>query len=121
MVSFRYSTRLVLVLNNIVIKFPLSKRGYLQGINEQKIWNKYKGIAPLAELKWMWMGVVCQKRYATVDTIPKYKVDNIKQTIPELNFHNCDLHNFENWGSENGKYILLDYGNNPYIASLYKK
>jgi len=120
MISFRYSTRLVLILSNIVIKFPLSKRGYLQGCNEKRIWNKYKGIAPLAELKWGCMGVVCQKRYATIDTIPECEVDAIKKAIHELDFDNCDLHNFENWGIEDGQYVLLDYGNTPYIASLYK-
>ena len=42
MISFKYSTRLVILLKNIVIKIPLSKRGYLQGLNEKKIWDKYK-------------------------------------------------------------------------------
>jgi len=42
MISFKYSTRLVIILKNVVIKIPISRRGYLQGINEKMIWDKYK-------------------------------------------------------------------------------
>ena len=58
MISFKYSTRLVILLKNIVIKIPLSRRGYLQGLNEKKIWDKYNNINSLAELKWMYLGVM---------------------------------------------------------------
>jgi hypothetical protein len=115
----KYSTRLVIILNNIVIKIPLSRRGYLQGLNEKKIWDKYKGIGLLAELKWMFMGIVCQKRYDLVKSIPNQLVNNTKKWIPEFDFDNCDLYNPENWGAQDNQYILLDYGINEYIASLY--
>jgi hypothetical protein len=120
MINFKYSTRFVIVFKNIVIKIPLEKKGFLQGYNEKKIWNKYKNKAPLAELKWMFLGIVCQKRYTTTDKVPQIQVDKIKKLIPEFNFENCDFWNYENWGKEKNKFILLDYGNSPYIASLYK-
>ena len=120
----KYSTRLVIILKNVVIKIPVSKKGYLQGLNEKKIWDKYNNINSwefntLAELKWMWMGVVCQKRYNTVSSIQPRVVNRIKLLIHEFDFDNCDLHNPENWGIDCKKYILLDYGVNEHIASLY--
>ena len=115
----KYSTRLVILFDNIVIKIPLSKRGYLQGLNEKVIWDKYKQIGLLAELKWMIIGIVCQKRYKPVKRVPNKIVFQIKELIPEFNFDNCDLYKAENWGIENKKYILLDYGINKHIASLY--
>jgi hypothetical protein len=117
--KIKYSTRLVIILSKVVIKIPVCKKGFLQGYNERKIWNKYKGIINLAELKWMYCGVVCQKRYNTITEIPETTVHSIKGMIPDFNFDNCDFHNPENWGIHNGQYVLLDYGNNPYIASLY--
>ena len=122
MISLKYSTRLVIVLKNIVIKIPINKRGYLQGLNEKYIWNKYNSVAYLAELKWMFMGIVCQKRYDTeLLTIPNIVVRRIKSIVKEFNFDNCDLHNTENWGMEGKNYILLDYGINQKIANLYHK
>jgi hypothetical protein len=118
-ISFKYSTRLVIILKNIVIKIPISKRGYLQGLNEKKIWEKYNNITYLAELKWMFIGIICQKKYNTVKSIPKRVVKRNKVLIPEFNFDNCDLYNCENWGIEGKKYILLDYGINKHISSLY--
>ena len=115
----KYSTRLVIILKNVVIKIPVSRKGYLQGINEKNIWDKYKGIAPLAELKWFCMGIVCQKRYNTITSISKPVVKRIKLKIPEFDFKNCDLHNPDNWGRSGKRYILLDYGVNAYVASLY--
>jgi hypothetical protein len=118
--KFKYSTRFVIIFSNIVVKIPLSKRGYLQSINEKNIWDKYKGIAPLAELKCIYKGIVCQKRYKNVNYIPLRAVENIKKLIPEFMFDNCDLYNYKNWGIENYKHILLDYGINQHISTLYK-
>lgn len=117
----RYSTRLILIFKNVVIKIPIDRRGYLQGLNESKIWNSYNGIAPLAELKWGCMGIVCQKRYNEATSITDAKVKEIKRLIPEFNFKNCDLYKYENWGVDGKEYVLLDYGVNEYIATLYKK
>ena len=119
MITFKYSTRFVILLKNIVIKIPISKRGYLQGINEKYIYNKYNKTSPLAKLKWMHFGIVCQKRYKTILEISNKEVENIKILIPEFNIKNCDLYNYENWGIENNNYILLDYGINKEIANLY--
>lgn len=116
----KYSTRLVIVLKNIVIKIPVSRKGYLQGVNEKYIWDKYKDVSSLAELKWMFMGIVCQKRYDTeLLVVPNIVVRRIKSIVKEFDFDNCDLHNSENWGMEGKEYILLDYGINKHIASLY--
>ena len=117
----KYSTRLVIIFKNIVIKIPVSRKGYLQGLNEKKIWDKYNNITSLAELKWMWKGIVCQKRYDTVSSIPDQVVIRNKKLIPEFDFNNCDLYNPDNWGIDNKIYILLDYGVTAYIASLYKQ
>ena len=119
MISFKCSTRLVVVFNNVVVKIPISRRGYLQGLNEKKIWDKYKNITSLAELKWVCMGVVCQKRYNIAKTIPSIVVRRNKLAMPEFDFTNCDLYNPANWGIDGKQYILLDYGVNSYIASLY--
>ena len=115
----KYSTRIVLLFKNIVIKIPINRKGYLQGLNESKIWNKYNSIAPLAELKWVCMGIVCQKKYNEATSITDAKVKEIKGLIPEFDFDNCDLYNAENWGKNGNRYVLLDYGVNEYIASLY--
>ena len=120
MPCFKYSTRFVIIFKNFVIKIPICRKGFLQGCNEQKIWNKYKHKAPLAELKWVFLGVVCQKRYTTINEVPPSEVFKIKKIIPEFDFENCDFWNYENWGKDGKEYILLDYGNNPYVASLYK-
>jgi hypothetical protein len=117
---FRYSTRFVIIFKKFVIKIPICRKGFLQGSNEQKIWINYKDTAPLAELKWMFLGIVCQKRYTTIEEVPQSQVDKIKKLIPEFDFENCDFWNYENWGKDGQKYILLDYGNSLYIANLYK-
>jgi hypothetical protein len=119
MIGLKYSTRIVILFDNQVIKIPISKRGYLQGLNEKYIWDKYKSLNLLADLKWMFMGVVCQKRYSPVKRVPNKIVFQIKELIPEFDFDNCDLYKAENWGIENKNYILLDYGINKHIASLY--
>ena len=119
MISFKCSTRLVIIFDNVIVKIPISRRGYLQGLNEKKIWTKYHKLNLLAELKWVFMGIVCQKRYDTVESIPNRIVKVIKELIPEFNFNNCDLHNAANWGTDSKGYVLLDYGVNKYIASLY--
>jgi len=119
--KLKYSTRLVIILKNVVIKIPVSRRGFLQGRNEKKIWVKYNLIAPLAELKWEYIGIVCQKRYSQADVISTASVNQIKEIIPEFAFTGCDLHNFKNWGVERNKSILLDYGINKHISTLYKE
>jgi len=120
MLKIKVSTRLVFILRDIVIKIPLSRRGYLQGKNEKVLWNKYNHLNVLGELKWGCLGVVCMKRYPIINRIPTYVVMGIKSTIPELNIVNCDLHNVKNWGrDENLNPILIDYGITEYISTLY--
>lgn len=120
MLKIKVSTRLVFILQNIVIKIPLSRRGYLQGKNEKVLWNKYNHLNVLGELKWGCLGVVCMKRYTPLNRLPNRLIEWTKITIPELNIVNCDLHNVKNWGrDENLLPILIDYGINEYISTLY--
>ena len=121
MLKIKVSTRLVFILQNIVIKIPLSRRGYLQGKNEKVLCNKYYNLNILGHLKWELLGIVCMKRYSTISKIPAEYVNFTKLTIPELNIKNCDLHNVKNWGQDiilNP--ILIDYGITEYISTLYK-
>ena len=120
MCCFKYSTRFVILFKKYVIKIPICRKGFLQGYNEKRIWNKYKENALLAELKWMYLGIVCQKKYTTIQYVPQNEVAKIKKLIPEFDFDNCDFWNYENWGKDGEEYILLDYGNSPYVAGLYK-
>ena len=115
-----YSTRLVFIFKTLVIKIPLSKRGYLQGLNEKKIWDKYKDIAPLAKLKWMYLGIVCQVRCEPIKLISSIKISKIKLLIEEFNFDYCDLYNPNNWGMYDNKIVLIDYGITKSISKLYK-
>ena len=116
----KISTRLVILLPNIVLKFPLSRRGYLQSKNERFIWNKYKATYSLGVLHWEFLGIVCMKRYKAVAEIPTTIVMFAKSTIKEFNIDRCDLYNPKNWGKENRTYYLIDYGINKYISTLYK-
>jgi hypothetical protein len=118
--KIEYSTRLVFIFKTFVIKIPLSRRGYLQGINEKFIWNKYKDIAPLARLKWMAFGVVCQVRCEPIKFISSNKILEAKSLMEEFNFDYCDLYNPNNWGIYNNKVVLLDYGITEAISKLYK-
>jgi len=117
----KISTRLVILLPNIVLKFPLSRRGYLQSKNERFIWDKYKTAYSLGVLHWEFLGIVCMKRYKPVIEIPARVVLFAKSTIKEFNIDRCDLYKPQNWGKENKTYYLIDYGINQYISMLYKK
>ena len=117
----KLSTRLVILLPNIVLKFPLGRRGYLQSKNERFIWNKYKATYSLGALHWEFLGIVCMKRYKPVDEIPATIVMFAKSAIKEFDIDRCDLYNPKNWGRENKTYHLIDYGISQYISTLYKK
>ena len=120
MLKIKSSTRLVFILKDIVIKIPLSRRGYLQGKNEKTLWDKYNHLNMLGELRWERFGIVCMKRYSPLNRIPNGYVNWTKRNILELNVINCDLFNVKNWGQdENLNPILIDYGINEYISKLY--
>ena len=120
MLKIKSSTRLVFILKDIVIKIPLSWRGYLQGKNEKTLWDKYNHLNMIGELRWERFGIVCMKRYSPLNRIPNGCVNWIKRNISELNVINCDLHNVKNWGrDDNSNPILIDYGINEYISTLY--
>ena len=116
----KLSTRLVILLPNMVLKLPLSRRGYLQSKNEKAIWSKYKYLYHLGVLHWEFLGIVCMKRYKPVKAIPTLTVMLAKSIIQELDIDRCDLYNPENWGIENEQFYLIDYGISQYISTLYK-
>lgn len=120
--KIKLSTRLVLVLRNIVIKIPLSKRGYLQGKNEKQLYDKYKETGMIGELYSERFGIVVMKRYPVCSRIPQWVVAGIKKDIPELNVINCDLYNVKNWGMDHDGFgfILIDYGINEEVSKMYK-
>jgi len=120
MIKIKISTRIVFILKNRVIKIPIDKRGYLQGKNENKVWDKYKDSGILAPLIWERFGVVCQERAEHIKSIDDDKVMEVKSIIPQFNFNNCDLYNPKNWGQYKGKLVLLDYGIDESISNMYK-
>jgi len=67
--KLKISTRLVLVIGEVAIKFPLGRRGYLQGKNEKDLYSRYAATGMLAPLKWERLGITCLQRceLATVD------------------------------------------------------
>ena len=123
----RYSTRLVLLLGKIVIKIPLSKRGYLQCKNEKKMWDKYKHLNVLGKLYWEWNGIICMKKYKPTNVLINQNeahnfidtVVGVKHMIPEFDIDKCDLYRADNWGRLGNDYVLIDYGINEEISKLY--
>ena len=117
----RISTRVVLLLPKVVIKIPISLRGYLQGKNESKLYKKYKHYHLLGRLHWEVLGIVCMKKYKVATEIRFDDVKDLKYWIPHLDIENCDLHNPKNWGyNERNNLLLIDYGINEKISKMYK-
>ena len=117
--KIRISTRVVFIFNSFVLKFPIDKRGYLQGKNEHKMYHKYKHLDLLGTFYWEKLGVVCMKRYNPIDKIDTTTVFKTKDLIPEFNFENCDLFNHENWGELDNTKYLIDYGIDESISKMY--
>ncbi len=124
----KYSTRLVFLIGNIVIKIPLSKRGYLQCKNEKRMWDKYKHLNVLGKLYWEWNGIICMKKYKPTNVLINQNEANnfidtvvgVKHLIPEFDIDKCDLYRAENWGIDGDDYVLIDYGINEEISKLYE-
>ncbi len=124
----KYSTRLVFLIGNIVIKIPLSKRGYLQCKNEKRMWDKYKHLNVLGKLYWEWNGIICMKKYKPTNVLINENVAHdfidtvvgLKHLIPEFDIDKCDLYRAENWGIDGDDYVLIDYGINEEISKLYE-
>jgi len=117
--TIKYSTRIVILTNTKAIKIPISRRGWLQGINEQKLWDKYQHTNLLVPLVWSWHGIVCQERAYSSKIIDWNYPLEIKKRIPELQIDNCDLFKPEQWGLYKGRIVLLDYGITPTVAKMY--
>lgn len=116
----KISTRLVFIFEKFVIKIPLSYRGFLQCKNEKFLYSKYKNLNLLGELYFEKYGIVCMKKYELLKKIDVNQILNVKNQINELNIENCDLFNIKNWGIENEKIFLIDYGINEKISKMYK-
>lgn len=117
--ALRFSTRIVLLTKHCAYKFPIDRRGYLQGRNEAKLWRQYKDCKTLAPLKWEFLGVVCMARAQEIERRPLRWIRYIKELIPDLDIDNCDLYKVENWGYYNGRYVLVDYGIDERISKMY--
>jgi len=115
----KISTRIVFLTKHKVYKFPIDRRGYLQGRNEGKVWRQYKDCKRLAPLRWEFFGVVCMARAQAIERRPLKSIAYIKRLIPALDIDKCDLYNVENWGYYNGQYVLLDYGIDERISKMY--
>ena len=116
----KISTRIVFLIKDRAYKFPVSRRGYLQGKQESLIWKKYKDTGFFAPLIWECFGIVCQERVRSLDKFSDTRLELIRNTISELNIENCDLHNIANWGLYKDLPVLLDYGINERISTMYK-
>ena len=116
--KIRISTRVVFITKRYVLKIPIDRRGWLQGINERKLWSKYQS-TNLVPTLWGLGGIVCQPKASKPSTFRTRDVKRIKQEIPELNVTNCDLHNIDNWGTYNGSIVLVDYGITEEISKMY--
>ena len=73
--QIKISTRLVILTKNRAYKIPLGRRGWLQGKNENFIWNKYETLNLLAPLFWEFLGIVCQMRIKPIKEINSNKKD----------------------------------------------
>ena len=116
----KLSTRLVFLIGKRVYKFPLSRRGYLQCKNEKKMWDSYNHTGLLGNLIWERFGIICMQRYNQCTEISDETVKSVKDKIPEFDIERCDLYNYKNWGTEDNKIYIIDYGISQYISTLYK-
>jgi hypothetical protein len=120
--KIRFSTRLVIIFSKFVLKIPVDRRGYLQGKNEGRRWKQYGHTGMLGKLHWEFLGLVAMKRYDSVPISRKIlpaHIKGMKMMIPEFDFPNCNLSNRNDWGYSNGGLVLIDYGINEYVSTLY--
>lgn len=118
--KIKISTRLVILTKTKAYKIPLDRRGWLQGINEGNVWTKHKASGYLAPLIWSFGGFVCMHRVTPTNEIPLQLVATIKAAIPAFDIANCDLYRLENWGEYMGSCVLLDYGIDERVSTMYK-
>lgn len=120
MIQIRISTRVVLLVGSYAIKIPVDRRGWLQGLNEIYLYDKYSCTGWLAPLVWWVGGVVVQRRCKPLPArLIKWYARRIKEEIPELNVRLCDLHQGHNWGVYKGRVVLLDYGITEEVSRMY--
>ena len=117
--KIKLSTRLVLIGKKKVLKIPFDRRGYLQGKNEKKVWDKYNAFCNLAPLVWSRFGIVVQIRCEPLDVFDYSYVKKIKKIVSNFDIDNCDLYKLQNWGMYKGKQVLLDYGIDERISKMY--
>lgn len=118
-IKIKVSTRLVILSKTKAFKIPLDRRGWLQGVNETKVWENHKKSGYLAPLLWSFGGFVCMRRVTPTNEVPLQLVATIKAAIPALDVANCDLCRLENWGEYMGAHVLLDYGIDERVSKMY--
>lgn len=117
--TIQTSSRVVFITPTRVYKIPVNRRGWLQGLNERKAWERYKDSGRLAPLLWSFGGIVCMVRVTQLKFIAQHHIKAVKKLIPALNIERCDLHNPANWGYYNNRTVLLDYGIDAQVAAMY--
>lgn len=117
----KVSTRVVFLIGRYAVKIPIDRRGWLQGLNERKLWRKYGYQSNLIPVKWSCGGVVIQQRATPMDRFKGKYVLAVKKRIPELDINGCDLYNPANWGIYRGNIYLLDYGITERVSKMYTK
>jgi len=115
----KISTRLVILIGRWVVKIPIDRRGLLQCRNEKKLSMEWGDKLPILPIHKSIGPIIIQPRVYLLNKAPLETIQLLKRHIPEFQFDNCDLHNPENWGKTNKGPVLLDYGIDPYIATLY--
>lgn len=117
--TIRISSRIVFLTPTRAYKIPFNRRGWLQGLNERKAWQRYKDTKRLAPLLWGFGGFVCMVRVTEITFVAQHQIKALKELIPELNIDRCDLYNPANWGYYKNETVLLDYGLSAEVAALY--
>lgn len=116
--QIKVSTRVVFLTQRWAIKIPIDRRGWLQGLNERKLWAKYRS-RMLVPIHWSLGGIVIQPRVEQNTPPTKETIKRIKSEIEELDVKNCDLYNVANWGQWMGRPVLLDYGITEQVSQMY--
>lgn len=119
MIAIRISTRVVFLTKGHALKIPIDRRGWLQGLNEKRLWREYQNDSWFVPVVWSMGGIVCQRRAQPMNACVFDHAIRMKQRIDQFNVSNCDLFKRENWGIYNGRVVLVDYGIDECISKMY--
>jgi len=116
------SFRTVLVLNNIVIKFPRNLKGILVNINEYYNWLRYKDLRHLLAPTYISIFGIINISKAVELRVNHKDLDRfcskVGNLIPHPILSDISLNNI---GLLNGRVVKLDYGNDFWISNIFYK